>query len=216
MTSYSIARPPADEIIHVDIAHPEKNGDFFVHHILDVPTAAGDEYIDVLKITTPHLIDLRDFKNWSGHVVLNGRGFLVSKPTVPHYLLHDYGPLFARDRIRCPRTESTYRVEVNHILASPARQVKKILLLFPDFITCNAELTATTASSDDQKVPMQLRKLELDTRVKREGEMVVEEQVFCPGSFVLRVINAHRRIINLAQNRGDDDDLETAFAGMNV
>jgi hypothetical protein len=176
----------------------------------------GDEFIDILKITMPHLTDLRDFKNWSGHVVLHGQGFLISKPTVPHYLLHDYTKLFGKERIRCPRTELTFKVEVNQILASPARQVKKILLLFPEDMACNAELSATTASSNDQKVPMRLRPLAIETRVKREGEMVEEVQSFCPGSWVLRVINANRRIINLAQNGGDDDDLETAFAGMNM
>lgn len=66
--------PP--ETIYIDTNYSEKNGEFFVHHILNMPSATGEEFIDILKITMPPLIDLLDFKNWSAQVL-------------PHYLLHD-------------------------------------------------------------------------------------------------------------------------------
>jgi hypothetical protein len=204
----------ANETICVDTDCPKKNGEFFIHHISDVST--GDELIDLVKITTAHLIDLRDFKHYSGHVVLNGQGFLISRPTVPHFLLYDYKALFEKEKKRCSRTEEMYKVEVNQIIASPARQVKSILLLFPDGMTCNADMGATTPSSIDQKVNLILRPLAIDTMVKKGSAMVVENQSFCPGYWVLRVINDNRRILNLEENEGEDDDLEKAFAGMNV
>jgi hypothetical protein len=203
----------ADETIDVVIDCPEKNGEFFIHHIENVST--GDELIDIVKIIMPHVIDLRDFKHYSGHVVLNGQGFMISRPTVPHYLLYDYEELFGKEKKRCARTEEKYKVEVNDIIASPARQVKRILLLFPDGMTCNADMGATTPSSIDQKVNLILRPLAIDTTVKKGSAMVVENQSFCPGYWALRVINDNRRILK-RDEEGDDDDLEKAFAGMNV
>jgi hypothetical protein len=164
----------------------------------------------------PHVINLRDFKHYSGHIVLNGQGFMISRPTVPHFLLYDYEELFRREQKRCAGTEEKYKVKVNDIIASPACQVKRILLLFPDGMTCNDDdMGATTPSSIDQKVNLILRPLAIDTTIKKGSAMVFKNQSFCPGYWALCVINDNSCILK-CDEEGDDNDLEKAFAGMHV
>lgn len=204
----------ADTTIYINPDFPEKNGEFFVHRVSDVKASTGNELIDLLKITLPHLIDLRDLKNWSGHVVLDGQGFLVTMPSVPHFLLHDHEVLFENEKTRCPRTEEAHAVVVNDILAKPAHQVKRVLLLFPKGMTCSADLSATSASSTDQKVKMVLRQATIKSQEKFGKGMKSLAQVFYPSSWVLRILDDNRRLLKRDKNLGEDDDLESAFAGM--
>jgi hypothetical protein len=117
----------ADEVIHIDLDFPERHGGFFVHVVSNVKTTTGSELIDKLKIMLPHVTDIRDFKDIEGHVVLNGRAFLVSMPTLPYFLLDDYEDLWELEKTPCPRTEETHAIAVNQIRKT-ARQMKSILL----------------------------------------------------------------------------------------
>lgn len=206
----------ADTTIYVNLDLPEKNGEFFVHRISDVKVDTGDELIDLLKVTLPVVIDLRDFKMYSAYVVLDGKGLLVTMPSVSHYMLHDYEEMFGLETKRCHRTEEAYTVAINNIRANHARLVKRALLLFPDGMRCSAESSATTPSSTDQKVKMVLRDLRITDKIKLGKAMTKVTQRFCPGSWVLRILDDNRRLLKLDKNEGDDDDLETAFAGMNM
>jgi hypothetical protein len=94
----------------VDLDRPEKNGGFFVFRVADVVTEDGSQVINVIRVTLPHVVDIRDYSKYKAHLVDHGRALLDRVPAVPFYLLHEHQSLFATEIVPCVRTEQSHAV----------------------------------------------------------------------------------------------------------
>jgi hypothetical protein len=196
----------ADEIIHVDLDFPEKNGEFFIERINEVK--AGSELVDQIKIYLPHIVDLWDFSKYQAHLVLNGKGLLVQKPSVPHFLLHNYEELYEMEQSRCIHTEQAHTINVNRILGDAYRQLRTILLVFPPDVTCSAAISP----KGNQKIKITMRSLALNYELGK-GKIATSQQ-YLPASWLLHILGDERSLLKLVDE--DDDEIVNAFKGMHV
>lgn len=183
----------ADDVIDVDLDRPEKNGGFFVFRVADVVTEDGSEVINVIRVTLPHVVDIRDYIKYKAQLVDDGRALLVRVPAVPFYLLHEHKTLFATEIVPCLRTEQSHAVHANAILDDESRQMKTTLLRFPDGIMCSNDFSAGTHLSGEQKVSTTLRTI--------AGTCNIEQrewpQTFTPVNWTLRILDKRRRFLKL-------------------
>jgi hypothetical protein len=208
-----------DDVVHLDLDSPEMNGEFFVHRINEIRDSSGTELIDEIKIILPHMVDCRDFSSYKASLVLGGKALMIQKPAVPFFLLHDHEDLFFSEVKYCARTKDAHAVHANRIKADVNCQVRRVLLVFPDGMTC-APVTdgaMKKKAKDKNKIKMCLRTI---TKTYASGKTVPREmtaQVFYPAYWLVRIHNEQRRLLKAEEEEEeDDDDIEAAFQGMKL
>lgn len=108
-----------DHVIEADTDFPESHGHGFfclrVPDALETSTTLGTCVSDELVIMAEDLIDLCDCENYNGQLVLNGRGFLLTKPSILNYLLKNCLALLSLEDKQCERTSHEFRVWISSI-----------------------------------------------------------------------------------------------------
>jgi hypothetical protein len=210
---------PVDDVVHLDLDSPEMNGEFFVHRIIEIRDSSGTELIDEIKVILPHMVDCRDFSSYKASLVLGCTALMIQKPAVPFFLLHDHEDLFFAEAKYCARTKDAHAVHANHIKADVNCQVQRVLLVFPDGMTC-APVTdgkSIKKAKDKNKIKMCLRTI---TKTYANGKAVPCEmttQVFYPAYWLVRIHDEQRCLLKAEEEEEEeDDDIEAAFQGMKI
>ncbi|CAB9525587.1 unknown protein [Seminavis robusta] len=212
----SEAMDAVDETIDVDLHYPEENGsEFLVHRVdecLSITDQTGTVVADKIRITLKCLVDLRDYDNYTGNIVLNGKGFLVTGPKVPHFLLHNHEGLSDLEQTPCERTKNKLATFANAVLGDPTRLVQTVLFLMPEEVIISTDFVNAVPPipTHDQKAKLRLREYPLETEVGLAKAKM--NQMFYPGWWEVRVVPAtapqHLRV-----NDEANDGIETAFQG---
>lgn len=210
-----------DEVIHLDLEYPERNGEFFVHRINEVRDASGSELIDQIKVILHHMIDRRDFPLYKASLVLGGTALMLQKPAVPFFLLHDHEDIFMAESVHCARTKDAHAVHANRIKTDSECQVRRVLLVFPDGMVCAPVPDGAVISTnkkkakDKNKIKMCLRKITKSFESGKSRDKTTQE--FYPAYWLVRVYDEQRRLLKPEEEEEeDDDDIEAAFQGMKV
>jgi hypothetical protein len=214
---FVLLRAKADEVIHLDLDNPEKNGEFFVHRINEVRDASGTELIDQIKVILHHMIDCRDFPSYKACLVLGGTALMLHKPAVPFFLLHDHEDIFLSETVFCARTKDAHAVHANRIKADSKCQVRRVLLVFPDGMVCAplSDGPGQKKARDKNKIKICLRKITKSYENGKSREKTTQE--FFPAYWLVRVYDEQRRLLKPEEEEeDDDDDIESAFKGMKV
>jgi hypothetical protein len=154
------------------------------------------------------MVDCCDFSAYKATLVLNGTALLIQKPAVPYFLLHDYEPIFLSEVAPCPRTKDAHAVHANRI--------RRVLLVFPDGMTC-ATLDGTTKKKpkDKNKIKMCLRYLSKTYPTPKAKEKEATQE-FYPAHWVIRIHDEQRRLLKADEEDEEEDDIDAAFQGMKV
>jgi hypothetical protein len=209
--------PKADEVIHLDLDNPERNGEFFVHRINEVRDASGTELIDQIKVILPHMMDCRDFPLYKASLVLGGTALMLHKPAVPFFLLHNHEDIFLSESVFCARTKDAHAVHANRIKADSKCQVRRVLLVFPDGMVCAplSDGSGQKKARDKNKIKITLRKITKSYETGKSREKTTQE--FYPAYWLVRVYDEQRQLLKSEEEEeNDDDDIESAFKGMKV
>ena len=208
-----------DDVIHLDLDFPEKNGEFFVHRVNEIRDSTGTELIDQIKVILPHMVDCRDFSSYKASLVLGGTALMIQKPAVPFFLLHDHEDIFLSESIHCPRTKDAHAVHANRIKTDATCQVRHTLLVFPDGMTCAQLLDGATkkktAAKDKNKIRLCLRKITKTYETGKAREKTTQE--FYPVYWLIRIHDEQRRLLKAEEEEDEDeDDIDAAFQGMKI
>lgn len=204
-----------DAMIDVDTDYPESHGHGV--HVLRVPesilttTDLGTFVSDKIQFVLEDLVDITDYKQFKGQLVLNGTAFLITKPSVPSYLLKYYVEVLAKEKTPCDRTEHEFKTWLNGVSKDASRCETNLLFVFPEGLVCSADMSSMnpSAPTEDQAVKLLLREVPLDTE-NESGEHY--PQVFYPGYFKLRVVRAKAKPVDL--KKSPVASLADAFEGM--
>jgi hypothetical protein len=205
-----------DDVIHLDLDCPENNGEFFVHRINEIRDSSGTELIDQIKVILPHMVDCRDFPSYKASLVLGGTALMIQKPAVPFFLLHDHEDIFFSEAKYCPRTKDAHAVHANRIKADANCQVRRVLLVFPDGMTCApvTDGTIKKKTKDKNKIKICLRKI---TKTYESGKSAKTTQDFYPTYWLVRIHDEQRRLLKAEEEEEEEeDDIDAAFQGMKL
>ena len=205
-----------DDIYPLDFENPEGNGHgIFAFKVDNIRSADHSFLYDKVKIMlTNGVTDLSDVSRIKGTIVLGGRGFHLSLPSVPEYLTEDFESLFDVEHIRCTKTEDQYMIHMNRIANDQDRKSHTFLFLLPEdmaFTDNFANANASPSASDISQV-VEMREF---TVVKDIGGCTVQ-QVFFPGSFEMRLLHCNTASMALKSTSKADTPLNAFFSGMKV
>lgn len=163
------------------------------------------------------MVDRRDFTAYKATLVLNGTAMLIEKPAVPYFLLHNYEPIFVSEVAPCPRTKDAHAVHANRINADATCQIRRVLLVFPDGMTCATMDGATKKKPKDKnKVKLGLRYLSMTYATPKAKEKEATQE-FYPGHWVIRIRDEQRRLLKAdEEDDEEEDDIDSAFQGMKL
>jgi len=164
-----------------------------------------------VKIMKHSVIDLADIPKHTGTIVLHGKGFLVSYPSVPNYLLENIEALEKGEKNPCAQTIDEHQVQANRIRQDEARGLNSILFVLPDQMFFSSDLTNINAAPlpSDQKIKINMREIKASSLIG--GKKV--DQILFPGHFDLRIIISEEKKDDLQGEQADDDDFLSYFAG---
>ncbi|CAB9505369.1 hypothetical protein SEMRO_229_G092850.1 [Seminavis robusta] len=209
------AEEMVDHLVQIDFDYPESMG----HHLhsLRIPdslltkTSLGTYVSDEAKILLEDLIDLTDYENYQGLLVLNGKGFLVTLPAVSKFLMNQYHDLLELEKVKCEKTKQQFEFWISAVVKDKSRWNQTILCLFPEGVTCTTDFVSPEpqAPTSDQPVKLMLRELGLRTETKQGGTV---PQIFYPGYFKLRIINDRPKMASVVDE--PVQTLSSAFEGM--
>jgi hypothetical protein len=134
----------ANEHILLSATSPEANGGMLVLRgegirVKNSDQNKGDFVVDALTIYRP-LDDVKDFlnKRIKAQLLSDGSGIEVTWPALPDYF-RDFKKIQALEgRDVCERTQLRHSTFVSSFKNDDARHLKKIILHFPDQMTCNS------------------------------------------------------------------------------
>jgi hypothetical protein len=213
------AEMDADVIIRVDFGKPQKNGAplFYVQEIPNVKSDDGRVLISKAKITLNNLTDLRDYEQTKGIVVCEGQAFLVRIPALPFYRRSEKEILdqYAKEAVRCARTEEDYLANVLSIASDPEQLTTKYLFIMPEDYIVSGDMTSDVYPSGDYNCQLLTRPWK--TKFTRgEGARAKEyEHMYCPGFWLLRIVSAGSAPLREAESE-QELGFEDSFAGMQI
>jgi hypothetical protein len=190
-------RSSADEIVYIDLEHPENNGGFVVCRVTDGEASRGKELIDTIKVLLPHIADLRDSSKYQAHLVLNGKAMLIQQPTVPYYLLNEHQDLL-NEQNECVRSKQAHSVQVDRILKDSSPLMKNTLLMFPPGVMCSADFTMAAIPTEGDKVKIYQRTLTATRELGKSDR--ASTQVFVPCYWMVRVLADNGKNFKLRDN----------------
>ena len=214
----------ATRTIHVNLSEPEKNGgDFQVHHLTGIKTPDKSEKIEQLLIQYNHLPDLRDFNVVAGHVVLQGRGFMVTLPSIPCFFVESHEALTAKESKDPDGAIGDARAKLATIMAtSVARTTQSILFLFPEGTICSSDMNhdspTLVEATGKMKTRVAIREIrhEYEVQDPKTNAMVKQYQIFHPAHWKLRIVSAERVLLKPKANQVQDNLLSAFSEGMSM
>lgn len=203
----------ADDVIYIDdfeTMKPENNSHgFFIQYISEI--VVGTELIKKLKISVPDIMDLRDHKKWTGHLVCAGAAFLIKRPILPHFFLQNHKEVLALEATVCERTETRTKKECTDIINDDTRQFRTILVVLPTGIAASEDFSMSTPSGVDKKCKFWLRLLKISSAIGKKKSQT--DQFFYPCYWEMRILKGLDQDI-LENNNDSDSDIEDALEGM--
>ena len=214
------ATESVDHVVHVDFAFPEKHGQnlliqrFDGSLILRFPFATYKE--DCVKIAFQHFIDVRDYSQTTGHIVLNGTGFLITTPSVPFYLLYNHQQMYAKFP-GCPsKVKEDHSIWANAVKKNPSRLMSTILCVMPKGVVITSDVWSPEPAvpAADKKVKLKLGELSLSFNASKQMAHQQTVQTFLPAFWNVRVLSNKPPQELEAEELENEDDLCNAFDGM--
>jgi hypothetical protein len=215
--------------IIADLEHPENNGgELYVVDAPDETTPNGEEQIDLMKIAMviPDLQDYKD-KKLTGHVILGGRAFLVSLPSVPAWMVNKMDALLGKERgynkidgFDQGMKKMTAMMGSEH--EAKTRKVRHILLVFPEDVVISANMKDHAPPADTcaiHKAGLRIRSINPTTveGVKIQDDDRAKVQNHYIGHWILRVVSRKQTWLvaqRPVRSVDEDDDLAQSFGGM--
>jgi hypothetical protein len=214
--------------IIADLEHPENNGgELYVVDAPDETTPNGEEQIDLMKIAMviPDLQDLKD-KKLTGHVILGGRAFLVTMPSVPAWMVSKVDALIGKETgynkiagFDQGLKKMTAMMGSKH--EAETRKVRHILLVFPEDVVVSANMKDHAPPADNcaiQKAAVRSRSINpttVEIRIQDDDRAKVQNHYI--GHWILRVVSRKQTWLvaqRPARSVDEDDDLAQSFGGM--
>ena len=207
----------ADKVVYLeDFSFPEKTGHgLFVHrhnqaHTLDAPGITIQ--MDLIQICVESLIDMRDYSETTGQLVLDGKGFFVCKPSVPYYQLYNSKQMFKMFGNLPERIEQNHSKWCTKVLGDETRKFNNILVLFPKGVRACLDFhsPAPVIARDDEKATLKLAELPLSfDGASQNNPTAVVHQLFVPGYWMTRVVGTKQKrksntVFKNHKNRKDD------------
>ena len=181
---------------------------------------------DEIKITLESIVDLRDFHDsYSGQLVLNGRGFVLTKPWVCKLLVENADLVYALEDVKTEEEAlaitNKYQQHVrfaNKVKKDASLRTQTIFFEFPEGVVCTTNMTEEypDAPSRDMRVPLRLRELPAAFQLPgKDGGLVDTMQMFNPAFFTLRVVRPDDDdVFHLEVNEEQTFDVCSAMQGM--
>ena len=214
--------------IIADLEHPENNGgELYVVDAPDETTPNGEEQIDLMKIAMviPDLQDLKD-KKLTGHVILGGRAFLVTMPSVPAWMVSKVDALIGKETgynkiagFDQGLKKMTAMMGSKH--EAETRKVRHILLVFPEDVVVSANMKDHAPPADNcaiQKAAVRSRSINpttVEIRIQDDDRAKVQNHYI--GHWILRVVSRKQTWLvaqRPVRSVDEDDDLAQSFGGM--
>jgi hypothetical protein len=214
LTAFLLLPPPPDkvDVIEVDINCPERNREVKVVQFRDAE-------IDGILHNGFEIImegDLRDLMldKYSAKLVSDNE-ILISMPSASHYWLHEPELYFNKCKafnIHCPRAREAHDVARNDILADEERQIRSLLLRFPEnTILSNRHYSPKTTDNDleFEVVPFQTTFVLLGKQFTTTVATIV---------WKIAVFEEKRRVVVAQSSKGKKGEAKLAsrFASMSV
>jgi hypothetical protein len=179
---------------------------------------------DKIKITLTAIADLRDFQLHSGLIVLNGKGFVITKPSVLHFHIFNYDLLFSLEDVQTvtdshllTKEFEDYQEFVTDMARQPHLCMETIFIEFPDDICVRANMTEEYPHPPQRDTPVDLCLRELPTLCEVPGEdnkPVEKAQMFHPAHWNLRVVREGEARALAFNNQERANDVCSAMQGM--
>jgi hypothetical protein len=202
----------------IDFEFPEANGHgFFAFKVPNKKSADGKFMYEKFKIMLPNGIgDLADFSSVKGTIVLGGRAFHLSLPSIPEWMKEQSKALFEVEADRCTKTEDEFMIHVNRIRNDPDRESHTFLFLLPEGMAFSDDFTtmnATPSASDcDQR--FLVREVPVDKAIGKAKAII--PQKFYPGHFIMRILRCNAASQELMSASKEAPDIAAAFSGMRM
>lgn len=207
---------------------PQGHGTMFQRfsNTIQVSGEYGTVKDDEVKITLESIVDLRDFHDcYFGHLVLNGQGFVLTKPWVCKLLVENADLVYALEDVQTQEEAlaitNKYQEHVkfgNNVKKNPDLRLQTIFFEFPEGVVCTTNMTEEypDAPSRDTRVVLRLRELPASFKVPgKDGGLVETMQMFNPAFFTLRVVRpADEDAFHLQVNEEQRYDVCSAMEGM--
>lgn len=173
----------------------------------DKRNSARSELIDLCQVWIQSVADLRDYAHYTGHVVLNGTGFLVTQPSATYLLREEVEKVHSKEKHRCDRTEDVHTIWANKLKQDGGARLKTFVLLkFPRGITVTSDMDKNSVI--DGPVKLTARPVEANETVM--GQETTRTTYL--GFWNIRIVREHSILKVVEEDTGLDD----AFAGMAV
>ena len=190
----------ADDAIFWEFDKPEKNtAGLFIQKFDDIPH--GDEMVAYAKVTNYHLIDVNDFEALSAKLVLFGTALLITRASVPHFLLNGHKEVLDLELTIADEEVNQTASTMNDIIEDEARQTETILIVFPEGCVCNADFSGTFPSHD------------MDVAYSQR-ELMTSDNHHWPGYWKIRIVSTKVKKIKLKSKK--KQTILEAMAGMKV
>lgn len=170
-----------------------------------------NELVDSLVIYKP-LFDIRDATSKNikikASLLFDGTGIMVTEPKVPSYFYKEVEKIHLLEGLHgCETMRSAHHVAAKDIRNQTHRQQKRVLLRFPEGVTCKVGHFNGATSSNDNKLKNNLRMMEMP--VNKQGNQIATVQFI----YWRVVIEGTHRCLN-SDGEESDDCLEDAVKRM--
>jgi hypothetical protein len=204
---------PLDNTFVMDLDDPKKNWGYIFLHAKEKTTRGGEEAIDCIEMTLPHLSDLRDYKMTKATVVDEGRAILLEEPTVPLWFRLDYTKWFEQQKSPCSRTQFAHVLFASKIQRKENDYAtRKTLIRLPEGLQCTGDQTVACKMENNEILKKDFRPWMLDTSIEAVDFSL---HTFLPISWLVRLVSDERRDLKV-----DDDSsvggMLSDFQGMKL
>jgi hypothetical protein len=115
----------------------------------------GNELVNAIQINIP-LHDIREFTDtevpFTAELMPDGGSILITCPSTARYFMDDMRAVWATAGNPCQATIIAHQAVVTGILSNENRRVKKVMLHFPDEITCKNDHFGLRSGSGRKEV----------------------------------------------------------------